>query len=117
MNPNVAYVEQSVQTLTILFVPYMVLALNLITDSIFYGTGKTRYMAYQSVITNGTVYLAGFVSYIAGWWTPDFVSIMWLFTAGILVDSALTLFYAQRVLFPGRLAFGGVGIPQLRPSD
>ena len=117
LNPNVAYVEQSVQALTILFVPYMLLALNLITDSIFYGTGKTKYMAYQSVITNGTVYVAAFVFYIAGWWTPNFISIMWLFTAGILVDSALTLFYAQRVLFPGRASFWARAVPQTQPSD
>ena len=117
LNPNVAYVEQSVQAVTILFVPYMVLALNLITDSIFYGTGKTRYMAYQSVITNGTIYVAAFVFYIAGWWAPTFVAIMWLFTAGILVDSALTLFYAQRVLFPGRASFWARAVPQTQPSD
>jgi Na+-driven multidrug efflux pump len=101
LNPNDVLVANSVKALSILIVPYILLALNLVTDSIFYGLGRTKYMAYQSIITNGTVYVLAFASYTAGIWTPTFSSIMWLFSLGILVESALTLYYAIHLMFPG----------------
>ena len=101
LNPNDVLVANSVQALSVLLVLYILLALNLVTDSIFYGLGRTKYMAYQSIITNGTVYVLAFASYTAGIWTPTFNSILWLFSLGILVDSALTLYYALHLLFPG----------------
>ncbi len=107
LNTNGEVVRLSVEAMAILIVPYILLALNLVTDSIFYGTGKTKYMAYQAIITNGTVYVGAFVAYIAGLWSPTFTSILILFGIGILVDSMLTVFYAFRVLFrrkPGELA-------------
>ena len=72
----------------------------MVTDSIFYGVGKTQYQAYQVIITNGTVYVIAFVAYLAGFWIPIFLSIMILFGIGIIVDSLLTVYYAFRVLFP-----------------
>ena len=86
--------------MALLIVPYVLLALNLVTDSIFYGVGKTKYMAYQAIITNGTVYVVAFVAYLTGFWTPTFTSILILFGIGIVVDSILTVYYAFRVLFP-----------------
>ena len=100
LNSNIEIVNISVEAMAILIIPYMLLALNLITDSIFYGVGKTRYMAYQAIITNGTVYVLAFIAYLMGFWTPTFKSIMILFSTGILVDSILTVFYALRVLYP-----------------
>ena len=100
LNSNAEVVKLSVEAMSILIVPYILLALNLVTDSIFYGVGKTRYMAYQAIITNGTVYVIAFMAYIMGYWSPTFNSIMILFSIGILVDSILTVFYALRVLYP-----------------
>ena len=100
LNSNSEFVNISTKAMGLLIIPYILLALNLVTDSIFYGVGKTRYMAYQSIITNGTVYLIAFVAYLTGLWTPTFTSIMILFGVGILIDSILTVFYAWRVLFP-----------------
>ena len=76
----------------LLIVSYILLALNLVTDSIFYGVVKTRYMAYQAIITNGTVYVIAFIAYLTDVWTPTFTSIMVLFSIGILVDSILTVY-------------------------
>ena len=84
----------------LLIVPYLLLALNMVTDSIFYGVGKTQYQAYQAIITNGTVYVIAFVAYLTGLWMPTFTSIMILFGIGIIVDSLLTVYYAFRVLYP-----------------
>ncbi len=100
LNSNVEVVNLSVKAMSILIVPYILLALNLVTDSIFYGVGKTRYMAYQAIITNGTVYVIAFIAYILGYWSPTFNSILIIFSIGILVDSILTVYYAFRVLFP-----------------
>jgi len=100
LNSNSEFVNISGKAMVLLTVPYILLALNLVTDSIFYGVGKTRYMAYQAIITNGTVYIIAFIAYFTGFWTPTFTSIMILFGIGILVDSILTVYYAFRVLFP-----------------
>ncbi|MFC1901851.1 MATE family efflux transporter [Chloroflexota bacterium] len=100
LNANSEFVNISTRAMALLIIPYILLALNLVTDSIFYGVGKTRYMAYQAIITNGTVYVIAFIAYLAGFWTPTFTSIMVLFGIGILIDSILTVYYALRVLFP-----------------
>jgi Na+-driven multidrug efflux pump len=101
LNKNEEIVRYSLEAMSILIVPYMLLALNTVTDAIFYGVGKTRYMAYQAIITNGTVYVIAFIAYLAKLWTPTFSSVLILFSIGIVVDSILTVFYAIRVLYPG----------------
>ncbi|MBF8265913.1 MAG: MATE efflux family protein [Dehalococcoidia bacterium] len=100
LSTNGEVVKVSLEAMTILIIPYMLLALNLVTDAIFYGVGKTKYMAYQAIITNGTVYVVAFIAYITKLWTPTFTSILVLFSIGILVDSILTVYYASRVLYP-----------------
>jgi Na+-driven multidrug efflux pump len=99
LNSNADVVDFSVKAMGILIVPYVLFALNMITDSIFYGAGKTQYQAYQAIITNGTVYVVAFLAYITGLWIPTFNSILVVFGIGILVDSILTVYYAYRVLY------------------
>jgi Na+-driven multidrug efflux pump len=100
LNSNGGIVNLSIKAMTLLIVPYILLALNLVTDSIFYGVGKTRYMAYQAILTNGTAYVIAFMAYLTDVWTPTFTSIIVLFGIGIVVDSILTIYYAFRVLYP-----------------
>ncbi len=57
-------------------------------------------MAYQVIITNGTVYVVAFAAFLTGFWTLTFTSILILSGIDILVDSILTVFYAFRVLLP-----------------
>ena len=83
----------------ILFVPYVLFSFNTVIDSVFYGLGLTRYLAYQAVLTNGAVYLAAFLLFTAGWWNPTFEGVMALFALGILVDSILTLFFLAKALY------------------
>ncbi|WP_157974436.1 MATE family efflux transporter [Lewinella sp. IMCC34183] len=78
--------------------PYALLALNTIADSLFLGLGRTKYLAFQSLITNGTVYLIAYLLYWTGIWAPDLDSILLVFGLGIAVDSVLTAWYARRVL-------------------
>ena len=100
LNSNNEIVDFSEKAMVILIVPYILLALNMVTDSIFYGVGKTQYQAYQAIITNGSVYVIAFILYLTGIWSPSFTTILILFGIGILVDSILTVYYALRVLFP-----------------
>lgn len=98
LNSNREIVDYSQKAMVILIVPYILLALNMVTDSIFYGVGKTKYQAYQAIITNGTVYVVAFLLYLNGIWIPTFTSVLLLFGIGILVDSILTVYYALKVL-------------------
>ena len=98
LNSNNEVVDYSIKAMGLLIIPYILLALNMVTDSIFYGVGKTQYQAYQAIITNGTVYVIAFILYLTELWTPTFTSIMILFGIGIVVDSILTVYYALRVL-------------------
>ena len=103
LNSNNEIVDYSKKAVLILIAPYILLALNMVTDSIFYGVGKTQYQAYQAIITNGSVYVVAFILYLTGVWTPTFTSILILFGIGILIDSILTVYYVWRVLFPKKV--------------
>ncbi|MEZ4850908.1 MAG: MATE family efflux transporter [Bacteroidia bacterium] len=81
-----------------LLIPYILLGFNLVIDSLFYGLGKTQYLAYQSLLTNGTVYLGAYLLYFLGFWIPTFESVLLLFGLGILVDSGLTVYFAKKVI-------------------
>ena len=94
--------------------PTWMFSFNAVTDSVFYGLGLTKYLAYQSVLTNGTVYLGAFLLYVSGAWEPTFEGVMALFALGILIDSLLTLFFLVKALYvdPGRLEGAGeAGLP------
>ena len=94
-----ATVRWAITAFGILFVPYVLFAFNTVIDSVFYGLGKTQYMAYQSVLTNGTVYVVAFLLYANGVWQPTFESVMGLFALGILVDTFLTMFFLLKALY------------------
>ena len=99
LSDDPATVGWAVTAFGILFVPYVLFAFNTVTDSVFYGLGKTHYMAWQSLLTNGTVYLIAFLLYSSGVWHPTFEGVMTLFALGILVDSFLTLFFLVKALY------------------
>ncbi len=99
LNDDKETVEWAVVAFGILFTPYVLLSFNVVIDSVFYGVGKTKYLAYQSILTNGTVYLSAFLLYTLGAWTPTFQGVMVLFSLGILVDSILTVFFLAKMLY------------------
>ena len=92
-------IKWAVTTFGILFVPYVLFSFNAVTDSVFYGIGRTKYLAYQAFLTNGTVYLGAFLLYKTGAWEVTFESVMVLFSLGILIDSILTLYFLIKVLY------------------
>lgn len=99
LTDDAATVNWAVTAFGILFVPYVLFAFNTVMDSVFYGTGQTKYLAYQSVITNCTVYLAAFLLYASGIWDVTFEGVMTLFALGILIDSFLTAFFLLKALY------------------
>ena len=99
MNSDTYTLKWAATAFGILFVPYVLFSFNTVIDSVFYGLGLTKYLAYQAVLTNGSVYLVAFLLYAAGWWNPTFEGVMALFALGILVDSILTLFFLVKALY------------------
>ena len=96
LTDDVETVEWAMTAFGILFVLF---SFNTVMDNVFYSTGLTKYLAYQSILTNGSVYLVAFLLYISGAWEVSFEGVMVLFSLGILVDSFLTLFFLVKVLY------------------
>ena len=69
---------------------YIAFAFNNIIDSIFYGIGKVKYMLFQSVLINSTIYGIAFILYLAKIYNPTLLSIALMFGFGILFDSIVT---------------------------
>jgi len=99
LNSDEGTLEVALISLGVLFVPYVMFSFNLVMDSLFYGLGKTRYLAWQSILTNGSVYLGAFLLYITDLWQPTYITILLLFGLGIVIDSFLTFLFAVKVLY------------------
>ena len=70
---------------------YVLFAFQNVFDSIFYGLGKTKYMLFESVVTNTIYYGTAFVLYLSGLWTPSLIGIALLFGIGNAFDSLVSL--------------------------
>lgn len=101
LNNDPEVVQYADYSFRYLLIPYGLLALNLIADSAFIGTGKTRFLAYQSIATNLLVYGFAYALYWTGHWIPDYPSILLVFSLGILLDTGLTGYYLWRLLGEG----------------
>jgi len=97
-NKDIEIVNYAKIAFYILFLPYCLLSLNLILNSVFYGLGDTKYLAYKSIITNLSVYLVAYVCYKTQLWTPTFSSVLILFSIGIVVGTVLTCYFVDKIL-------------------
>ena len=70
---------------------YVLFAFQNVFDSIFYGLGKTKYMLFESVVTNTVYYGTAFVLYLTELWTPSLIGIALLFGIGNAFDSLVSL--------------------------
>ena len=75
----------------VLFVFYVLYAIQNVFDSTFYGLGKTHYMLFESVVTNSIYYGTAFVLWKCGLWTPSLIGIALLFGIGNAFDSIVSL--------------------------
>lgn len=69
---------------------YVLYAFQNLSDSIFYGLGKTNYMLFESVVTNTIYYGIAFLLYATGVWTPSLMGIALLFGIGNAFDSVVS---------------------------
>lgn len=70
---------------------YVLYAIQNVFDSTFYGLGKTKYMLFESVVTNGIYYTIAFVLYATNVWTPTLTGIALMFGIGNAFDSIVSL--------------------------
>ena len=70
---------------------YVLYAFQNVFDSTFYGLGKTKYMLFESVVTNAIYYGAAFVLYATNVWKPTLTGIALLFGIGNAFDSIVSL--------------------------
>lgn len=88
---NYSDVEKMFSLVLILFVFYVLYAIQNVFDATFYGLGKTSYMIFESIITNSVYYGLAFVLYKLNVWIPTLNNIALLFGMGILFDSIVSL--------------------------
>ena len=69
---------------------YVLYAIQNVFDSTFYGLGKTKYMLFESVVTNTIYYGIAFILYATNVWTPTLTGIALLFGIGNAFDSAVS---------------------------
>ena len=70
---------------------YVLYAIQNVFDSTFYGLGKTKYMLFESVVTNIIYYGICFVLYITNIFTPSLIGIALMFGIGNAFDSLVSL--------------------------
>ncbi len=70
---------------------YVLYAVQNVFDSTFYGLGKTKYMLFESVVTNTVYYGIAFVLYMTNVWSPNLTGIALLFGIGNAFDSIVSL--------------------------
>ena len=69
---------------------YVLYAYQNVFDATFYGRGKTKYMLFESVVTNSIYYGLFFILYLTGVWTPTLIGIALMFGGGNAFDSVVS---------------------------
>ena len=85
-------VEELFSLVLLLLGFYVLFAFQNVFDSTFYGLGKTKYMLFESVVTNTIYYGIAFILYLYKLWTPTLTSIALLFGVGNAFDSIVSFF-------------------------
>ena len=95
--PFIQYVLNSDAYETIFYVVlvqsgfYIVYIFNCICDGTIYGRGKTHYMLWESIFTNGIYYVTMFILWKTGVWVPTLTGIALMFGIGMAIDLIPTL--------------------------
>lgn len=81
-----------------LFAFYVAYAYQNVFDATFYGRGRTKYMLFESVVTNSIYYGAFFLCYLSGLWVPTLTGIAVMFGLGNVFDSVVSAAAYQHYL-------------------
>ena len=90
--PFIQYVLNSDAYETIFYVVlvqsgfYIAYIFNCICDGTIYGRGKTHYMLWESIFTNGIYYVTMFILWKTGVWVPTLTGIALMFGIGMAID-------------------------------
>lgn len=87
---NYSDVDKLFKLVMILFGFYVLYAIQNVFDATFYGLGKTKYMLFESIVTNSIYYGTAFILWKCGLWSPTLTSIALLFGIGIAFDAVVS---------------------------
>ncbi|MGX8699573.1 MAG: MATE family Na+-driven efflux transporter, partial [bacterium] len=77
---------------------YIIYIFNCIFDGTIYGRGKTQYMLFESIFTNGLYYVTMFLLWRTGRWVPTLNGIALMFGIGMAIDLIPTFALYLRLL-------------------
>jgi Na+-driven multidrug efflux pump len=97
-NQNAEMVNYSTATFWWLIIPYCLFAIGGILKSIFYGTGKTKYIFYVSAICNFGLIIPFWILSQLGIIVASFNNVMALFVIVFAADLAITYPLVRKVL-------------------
>ena len=85
---------------------YVLYAFQNVFDATFYGLGKTKYMLFESVVTNTLFYGTAFLLYILKVWVPTLTGIALMFGIGMAFDSLVSFGAYRYLLKKNKINFG-----------
>jgi Na+-driven multidrug efflux pump len=97
-NQNPIMVEYSTATFWWLIIPYFLFGLGMILKSVFYRTGKTRYIFYISAFANFALIFPFWILAKLNIVTASFDNVMALFVIVFAADLAITYLIVRRVI-------------------
>jgi Na+-driven multidrug efflux pump len=83
-------VDKLFKLVMVLLAFYVLYAFQNVFDATFYGRGKTKYMLFESVVTNSIYYGAFFIIYLCGVWKPTLIGIALMFGFGNAFDTIVS---------------------------
>jgi Na+-driven multidrug efflux pump len=97
-NQNPIMVQYSTATFWWLIIPYFLFGLGMILKSVFYGTGKTRYLFYISAFSNFVLIFPFWILAKLNLVTASFDNVMALFVIVFAADLTITYLIVRKVL-------------------
>ncbi|WP_303836696.1 MATE family Na+-driven efflux transporter [Ruminococcus flavefaciens] len=103
---NYSDVDKLFKLVMVLFVFYVLYAFQNVFDATFYGRGKTKYMLFESVVTNTIYYGAFFILYLCGIWKPTLIGIALMFGFGNAFDTVVSYLAYRHFLKKENISIG-----------
>lgn len=103
---NYSDVDKLFKLVMVLFVFYVLYASQNVFDATFYGRGKTKYMLFESVVTNSIYYGAFFILYLCGAWKPTLIGIALMFGFGNAFDTVVSYLAYRHFLKKENISIG-----------
>ena len=103
---NYSDVVKLFELVMVLFGFYVLYAFQNVFDATFYGRGKTKYMLFESVVTNSTYYGTFFILYLCGVWKPTLTGIALMFGFGNAFDTVVSYLAYRHFLKKENISIG-----------